>query len=82
MLTSLRMSLQNAEHAAAEACSDEVHSEECATPAPNGGLMPQAKPLSLHPLSFEQVIDVLIKAKPKPRKKRATSKPKKRKTAS
>jgi len=31
--------------------------------------MPKAKPVSLHPLSFEQVIDVLIKAKPKPRKK-------------
>lgn len=41
--------------------------------------MPKAKPLSLHPLSFEQVIDVLIKAKPKPQKKRAISKPKKRK---
>ena len=41
--------------------------------------MPKAKPLSLHPLSFEQVIDVLIKAKPNPQKKRATTKPKKRK---
>jgi len=36
--------------------------------------MPKAKPLSLHPLSFEQVIDVLIKAKPKPQKKRKISK--------
>lgn len=39
--------------------------------------MPKAKPISLHPLSFEQVIDVLIKAKPKPQKKRATSSPSK-----
>lgn len=31
--------------------------------------MPKAKPISLHPLSFEQAIDVLIKAKPKPQKK-------------
>jgi hypothetical protein len=30
--------------------------------------MPKAKPVSLHPLSFEQVIDVLIKTKPKPKK--------------
>jgi hypothetical protein len=41
--------------------------------------MPNAKPISLYPLTFEQVIDVLIKAKPKPQKKRAMSKPKKRK---
>lgn len=27
--------------------------------------MPKAKPISLHPLSFEQVIDALLKAKPK-----------------
>jgi hypothetical protein len=71
------MSLQNAEYATAEACSDEVHSEERATPALHGGLMPKAKPLSLHPLSFEQVIDVLIKAQPKPQKKRRISKPRK-----
>jgi hypothetical protein len=38
--------------------------------------MPKAKPVSLHPLSFEQAIDMLIKAKPKPQKKRA--KPKKK----
>jgi len=38
--------------------------------------MPKAKPVSLHPLSFEQAIDMLIKAKPKPQKKRAASKPK------
>ena len=31
--------------------------------------MPKAKPVSLHPLSFEQVIYVLIKAKPKPQKR-------------
>ena len=36
--------------------------------------MPKAKPVSLFPLSFEQAIDVLIKAKPKPQKKRAMSK--------
>ncbi|MEO6111874.1 MAG: hypothetical protein ABIQ24_08605 [Nitrospiraceae bacterium] len=37
--------------------------------------MPKAKPVSLHPLSFEQAIDMLVKAKPKPQKKR--TKPKK-----
>ena len=36
--------------------------------------MPKAKPISLHPLSFEQAIGVLIKAKPKPQKKRRTIK--------
>ena len=41
--------------------------------------MPKAKPVSLFPLSFEQAIDVLIKAKPKPQKKRAASKSKTRK---
>ena len=41
--------------------------------------MPKAKPVSLFPLSFEQAIDMLIKAKPMPRKKRTMSKPKKRK---
>jgi hypothetical protein len=41
--------------------------------------MPNAKPISLYPLTFEQVINVLIKAKPKPQKKRVMSKPKKRK---
>ena len=39
--------------------------------------MPKAKPVSLHPLSFEQAIDMLIKAKPQ--NKRATSKPKQHK---
>ncbi len=39
--------------------------------------MPKAKPVSLHPLSFEQAIDVLIKATPRPQKKRAKVKPKK-----
>jgi hypothetical protein len=38
--------------------------------------MPKAKPVSLHPLSFDQVIDVLIKAKPKPQKKTPKTKPK------
>ncbi len=32
--------------------------------------MPKAKPISLHPLSFEEVIDVLVKAPPKPLKKK------------
>jgi hypothetical protein len=74
------MSLQNAEHAAAEACSDEVPSEKRTTLFAIGGHpMPKAKPVSLFPLSFDEVIDVLIKAKPKPQKKRAMSKPKKRK---
>jgi hypothetical protein len=74
------MSLQNAEHAAAEACSDEISAQERATLFAIGGYsMPKAKPVSLIPLSFEQAIDVLIKAKPKPQKKRATTKPKKRK---
>jgi hypothetical protein len=39
--------------------------------------MPKAKPISLFPLSFEQAIDVLIKAKPKPLKKRRSKKSKK-----
>jgi len=39
--------------------------------------MPKAKPISLHPLSFEQAIDVLIKAKPKPQKKRKVKRIKK-----
>jgi len=39
--------------------------------------MPKAKPISLHPLSFEQAIDVLIRATPKPQKKRTPLKPKK-----
>ena len=41
--------------------------------------MPKAKPLSLHPLSFEQVIDVLIKTKPKTQKKLGNTKDSKRK---
>ena len=32
--------------------------------------MPKAKPISLQPLSFEQVIDVLLKAPPKTQKKK------------
>ncbi len=39
--------------------------------------MPKAKPVSLHPLSFEQAIETLIKAQPKPQKKRVKAKPKK-----
>jgi hypothetical protein len=31
--------------------------------------MPKAKPVSLYPLTFEQAIDALLKAKPKPQKK-------------
>ena len=34
--------------------------------------MPKAKPVRFHPLTFDQAIDVLIKAKPKPQKKRVT----------
>ena len=41
--------------------------------------MPKAKPISLHPLSFEQAIDVLINAKPKPQKKRTIAKSEKHK---
>ena len=33
--------------------------------------MPKAKPVSLHPLTFEQAIDMLIQTKPKPKKIRA-----------
>jgi hypothetical protein len=43
--------------------------------------MPKAKPISLNPLTFEQVIDVLIRAAPAQKaikKKRATAKPKKK----
>jgi hypothetical protein len=36
--------------------------------------MPKAKPISLHPLSFEEVIDVLLKAKPATKKKPIKSK--------
>ena len=38
--------------------------------------MPKAKPVSLHPLSFEQAIDVLIRTPPKPQKKRVKQKKK------
>jgi hypothetical protein len=41
--------------------------------------MPKAKPVSLHPLNFEEAIKALIRATPtsaKPKKKRATAKPK------
>jgi len=31
--------------------------------------MPKAKPISLHPLSFEEAITILVNAKPKPQKK-------------
>jgi hypothetical protein len=41
--------------------------------------MPKAKPVSLFPLSFEQAIDVLIKAAPKPQKSKTAPKLKKRK---
>jgi hypothetical protein len=30
--------------------------------------MPKAKPISLHPLSFEEAIDMLLKAPPKQKK--------------
>ena len=38
--------------------------------------MPKAKPITLYPLSFEKVINTLLKATPKPQKKQ---KPKKTK---
>lgn len=38
--------------------------------------MPKAKPISLQPLSFEQVIDVLLKAPPKPQKTKTAVKKK------
>jgi hypothetical protein len=39
--------------------------------------MPKAKPVSLHPLTFEQAIDALIKAPPKLKKKSTKHKMKK-----
>jgi hypothetical protein len=42
--------------------------------------MPKAKPVSLFPLSFKQAIDVLIKAKPKPQKRKTASKTKRKKS--
>ena len=44
--------------------------------------MPKAKPVSLHPLSFEQAIAVLIKAKPKSQNEKGAYKPKRRKNSS
>ena len=41
--------------------------------------MPKAKPVSLHPLNFEQAIDLLIKTNPKQLTKVAPGKRKKRK---
>jgi hypothetical protein len=43
--------------------------------------MPKAKPISLYPLKFEEVIDTLLKAKPKPQKKQKPHKQAKRKTS-
>jgi hypothetical protein len=40
--------------------------------------MPKAKPISLHPLSFEEVIDVLVRASLKVEKQK--QKPKKKPT--
>jgi hypothetical protein len=65
--------LQNAEHAASEACSDEISAQERATLFAIGvHPMPKAKPVSLFPFTFKQAIDVLIKAKPKPQKTKST----------
>jgi hypothetical protein len=36
--------------------------------------MPKAKPISLHPLSFEEAIDILVKAPAKPQKKKSKQK--------
>lgn len=38
--------------------------------------MPKAKPISLHPLSFEEAIDVLLKAPSKPQKTKTKAKKK------
>jgi hypothetical protein len=38
--------------------------------------MPKAKPISLHPLSFEEAIDILLKATQKPSKKQQATKKK------
>jgi hypothetical protein len=37
--------------------------------------MPKAKPISLQPLSFEEVIDVLLKAPAKPKKQKPKAQP-------
>ena len=37
-------------------------------------IMPKAKPVSLHPLSFEEAIKVLTKVTPKPEKKKSKHK--------
>ena len=41
--------------------------------------MPKARPVSLHPLSFDEAIKALISTTPKPQKKRALAKQNKRK---
>lgn len=38
--------------------------------------MPKAKPISLHPLTFEEAIDMLLKAPPKLQKKPTPTKKK------
>ncbi len=38
--------------------------------------MPKAKPISLYPLSFDEAIDMLLKANPKPQKPKAKAKQK------
>ena len=40
--------------------------------------MSNAKPVSLHPLTFEQAIDLLIKTHPKPQKKSVKTKNRKK----
>jgi hypothetical protein len=67
--------LQNAEHALGEACSDEVSAEKRAVAFTIGGPMPKAKPISLHPMSFDQAIESILKATPKPQKKKSKGKP-------
>lgn len=42
--------------------------------------MPKAKPISLHPLTFEEAIDILIKTPPKTQGKPTPEKQKKRKS--
>lgn len=36
--------------------------------------MPKAKPISLYPLKFEEAIDILLKAPPKPQKTKTKTK--------
>lgn len=41
--------------------------------------MPKAKPISLHPLTFDEAMKVLVNVNPKPKKKRSVKKLRKHK---